>query len=557
MPNDAQDIPQPTLALPRSQSGCAPHPDRNDTDIVALGIALTAIILLISIGSVVVPATVAFLSGQGPRPDHLLTVAFLLNTALVLLGWQRYRKLTEEIAAGRRAEERARLMAETDPLTGLLNRRSLGPAADRLFADASAQGLAVAFVMLDLDNFKQVNDGNGHAAGDALLIQAAHRIGSVLPEGALLARIGGDEFACVLSYAPDRPRAVDALVDRLIDTVCQPVRFSGTEIEATISAGIASHLPGASNDPRAVLHQADIAMYHAKKRGRNRHCWFDPAMEQELRLRSEVETGIRCGLASGEFAPCYQKEIDLRTGRLTGYEMLPRWQRVGEAEISPELFIPIAEETGLIDSLFENLLRQALNDARDWPVGVNLAVNVSPHHLRNPWFAQKLLKLLVEANYPPHRLEIELSESALSENISLIRTIMTSLQNQGVRITFDNFGTGQSSLSRLRLLPFDRLKIGRDLIASMERSEESAAIVRSVVSLGEGLGLPITVEGVESPAVLAELCRLGNYRGQGMLYGAPQTAAELLDELQAKDMVKAAEASLGTAHAAPLAARTA
>ncbi len=523
MPKGAQDNPQSALALQRLQPRCDQHQGCKESDVIARGIAVAAIIMLLGIGSTVIPSAVQAMLGKGPGPDRLLTIALLLNIVIVMLGSRRYRELTNEVALRRRAEEQAWLLAETDALTGLLNRRSLGPAANRLFAEAAAKGQAVALIMLDLDKFKQVNDLNGHAAGDTLLVEAASRLAELLPAGALLARIGGDEFACAVSYSPERPDQIDRLVERLIGAVARPVHFAGAEIETTISAGIAAHLPESSEDAPALLHNADIAMYHAKKRGRNRHCWFDPAMEQALRLRRELESRVRHGIAHDEFVPFYQKQVDLRTGQLTGFEMLARWEAAGLPRIGPNVFIPIAEEIGLIEALSESLIRKALIDARDWDPRLSLSINVSACQLRNPWFAQKLLKLMVTTNFPPSRLEIEITERALQENLALVGTTITSLKNQGVRIILDDFGTGQSALSRLRALPFDRIKIDRSLIATLNHCAESAAIVRSIVSLGEGLGLPITAEGIETEDALEQLCQFGDFRGQGYLYGQPQS----------------------------------
>lgn len=519
------------LPAQRQLPGAEGKSEPRGTDFVTRGIALSAIIMLVWIAGGVIPPTIAELSGRGPGPDHMLVSALLLNIALVLLGWRRYRELTEELADRCRAEEKARLLAETDALTGLLNRRSFSPAADRLFAHAAENGLAVAIVMLDLDNFKQVNDTNGHAAGDTLLIEAAQRLAAILPTGSLLARIGGDEFACAVCYSPARPGEVDLMVERMSDMVARPVRFAGFELETTISVGVAGHQPGSCEDALAVLHNADIAMYHAKKRGRNRHCWFDPAMEQELLYRNRLEAALRRGIANDEFVPFYQKQIDLKTGLAAGFEMLARWESREFGELGPDVFIPLAEESGLIEALGEQVIRKALVDASAWDSHLTLAVNISSCQLRDPWCAQKLLKLLIEANFPPSRLEIEVTESALTDKLGNVRTTIASLKNQGIQITLDDYGTGQSSLSQLRTLPFDRVKIDRSLISTVEANNESAAIVTSIVSLGEGLGLPITAEGIETPDMLAKIASLGIGRGQGYLFGAPQTASEVRSSL--------------------------
>lgn len=524
-------MPRNLPAMDRLGRAKEPPLGRTGKDVVALGIAFAAILMFVGTGGSVMPSIVRAMAGDGGPPDKLLINALLLNIALVIFGWRRYRELTGEVAERRRAEAHARILAETDALTGCLNRRSIGHAADQLIAEAEARGDAVAVIMLDLDKFKQVNDVNSHAAGDALLVEAARRLFENLPEGALLARIGGDEFASVLSFPAGRTDQVDSLAEALIAAVAQPVRYLGSEIETTISAGIASRGSGSPEDAQAVLHNADIAMFHAKKSGRNRHCWFDPAMESELRFRSELEAGLRRGIGDDEFIPFYQKQVNLETGELVGFEMLARWQSPSLGQVSPEIFVPVAEEIGLISAISEQLIAKALRDARNWDPRLTLSVNISPLQLRDPWFAQKLLKLLVEANFPANRLEIEVTESCLHENVGLVRSMITSLQNQGVQVSLDDFGTGYSSLAQLRSLPFNRIKIDRSFVTSLNDSPESVTIIQSIISLGEGLGLPITAEGIESEAVLEKLRGLGKFSGQGYLYGYPESAKDTEAEL--------------------------
>ncbi len=503
-----------------------------ERDIIALGIAVAAIIMFVGTGGTVLPRVVRVLAGNGLPPDLLLTNALLLNVALVIFGWRRYRELTEEVRERRNAEEQARVLAETDPLTGCLNRRSIAPATDALIADARKQGRAVAFIMLDLDKFKQINDIHSHAAGDAVLCEAARRICATLPESSLVARIGGDEFACVVPFDPTVPDVIDRLVTRLIHCVARPFDHAGIALETTISAGLSSTDRGSQQDDSdAFLHMADIAMYHAKSHGRNQYAWFAPAMADDLRFRSELESGIRLGLAQGEFVPFYEKQIDLATGRLTGFEMLARWKSPKLGLVSPDIFIPIAEEIGVISELSEQLIRQALRDAKGWDPQLTLSVNISPLQLRDPWFAQRLLKLLVEGNFPPSRLEIEITESCLHENLSLVRTLVVSLKNQGVCISLDDFGTGYSSLSQLRQLPFDRIKIDRSFVSNLPGNKDSATIIQSIVSLSEGLGMPVTAEGVENEDVLNALREFGSFKVQGFLYGRPASADQISAEL--------------------------
>ncbi len=530
------------MADPRPISGQT-EPEREaplgkaERDLIALGIVVASIILFVGTGGTVLPKIVRMLAGHGGGPDAMLSNALLLNIALLIFGWRRYAELTGEVRERRRAEEQARLLAETDPLTGCLNRRSVATQTDCLIDQARADGQCVAMIMLDLDNFKSVNDLHGHAAGDALLCGAAQRIADLLPEGALLARIGGDEFACVVPFDSEQEDTVDRLAAALIEAVAKPQHHSGIELEATISVGLARSHQGEEIDAQALMHMADIAMYQSKKQGKNRYFWFDPAMESELRFRSELEAGIRRGISLGEFVPYYEKQIDLSSGELVGFEMLARWNSPTLGVVSPEIFIPVAEEIGAIAEMSEALIRQAVRDARHWNPRLTLSVNISPVQLRDPWFAQKLLKLLVEGNFPPSRLEIEITETSLHDNIGLVRSLITSLKNQGVKISLDDFGTGYSSLSQLRSLPFDRIKIDRSFITTLPESKDSATIVRSIIAMGEGLGLPVTAEGVENPKVLEALQQFGPLKAQGFLYGLPGPAHTVYAELEQLDLL--------------------
>ncbi len=512
--------------------------DKARRDVIALAIAAAAIIMFVGTGGSVLSSIVRAMAGHGGGPDRMLSNALLLNIALIIFGWRRYSELVEEIRERRRAERQARELAERDPLTGCLNRRSISPQTDALIAAAAPSGKAVAFLMLDLDSFKQVNDVHGHIAGDTLLRHAAARIRASLPPDALLGRLGGDEFACVVPFDPAHAEQIDALAERLIAEVAVPVEHGDIRIETTTSIGVTRN-DGHDQpfDAQALLHMADIAMYQAKNHGRNRYFWFDPAMETELRFRNELESGIRRGVPQGEFVPYYEKQIDLASGELVGFEMLARWISPKLGLVSPDVFIPAAEDIGMIADLSESVIRQALDDARGWDPRLTLSVNISPVQLRDPWFAQRILKLLVEANFPPHRLDIEITENCLHENITLVRSMISSLKNQGIRVTLDDFGTGYSSLSQLHSLPFDRIKIDRSFITQLPGNPDCATIVRSIASLGEGLGLPITAEGVETEEVLRELEQFGTFNAQGYYFGHPAPARDTHRELARLDLL--------------------
>ncbi|ODT01682.1 MAG: diguanylate cyclase [Erythrobacter sp. SCN 62-14] len=506
-----------------------------ERDVIVLVITLAAIVLFVVSGGLAVPQAVSEFFFAGHKADNVLLSALLLNIALIIFGWRRYRELRAEIEQRTRAEEQARLLAELDPLTGCLNRRSMAPATEKVRAAAHARGQAVAYCLIDVDHFKQINDVYGHVAGDNALVELCRRFHKVLPEEARLARLGGDEFAIVMPYDRDRPERVDDLVIRLFEQASIPFDLDRVTIEATICVGVTSDdptEPGEEISAETLMHRADMAMYEAKKQGRNRYFWFEPSMESELRFRNELEIGIRRGLQNGEFEPFYEQQIDLESGDLVGFEMLARWRSPQLGMVSPETFIPVAEEIGLINELSEQLMKQALVDAREWDDSLSLSVNISPVQLRDPWFAQKLLKQMVAAKFPPYRLEIEITESCLHENVGMVRSMITSLRNQGVKVSLDDFGTGYSSFEQLRTLPFDRLKIDRSFIAELRQSEGRSRIVDAIVSLGRGLNLPITAEGVEDETILAALKDMGGLKAQGYIYGKPETADQVRQRLR-------------------------
>jgi diguanylate cyclase (GGDEF)-like protein len=435
-------------------------------------------------------------------------------------------------------------MAQYDALTGFLNRRGLDEAAPALIANCTERREALAVLVADLDSFKQVNDLYGHSAGDQVLQQCARRIAGVLPPRALAARSGGDEFVCLVPFNPGQTGFVDEFAASLIGAIASPSPNDETGLleVVTVSIGIAHNEASFGNDDAPatfaqMLNAADVAMYHAKRHGRNRHFWHDPAMEAELKIRRELEAGIRCGIVAGEFVPYYEQQIDLATGKLTGFEMLARWNSPTYGVVGPQVFIPIAEEIGLIDVLSQKLIAQALQDAKAWDPALTLSVNISPIQLRDEWFAQKLIKQLVEANFPPQRLEVEITESCLHENVGAVRALLASLKNQGIKISLDDFGTGYSSLGQLSELPIDCIKIDRCFITNLSVNADNATIVEMITSLGKGLGLPIVAEGIETQDVLDKLQGYGDFRGQGYLYGQPEPACATNERLAALNLL--------------------
>ncbi|MEO0871356.1 MAG: EAL domain-containing protein [Pseudomonadota bacterium] len=517
---------------------------------MALGIAVAAILLFVATGGSVVPEVVrSIITGTG-APNHFLVNALLLNIALIIFGWRRYRQLRDEIAARESAERYARELSATDPLTGCLNRRSIAEATAEISRRAQTRGEALAFVMIDLDNFKQINDMHGHTAGDSVLIEVAKRVTSTIPDDARLARLGGDEFAFVMTFDPATPERVEDRVIRIYEKMASPIETEEGVFNVAFSIGMASETGNeddgtSSRDGSTLMQRADIAMYHAKKQGKNRFFWFERSMESELRFRNELETSIRLGLENGEFVPYYEQQIDIETSQIVGFEMLARWRSPQLGLVSPEIFIPIAEDMGVISQLSEQLMDRAFVDAREWAEHITLSINISPVQLRDPWFAQKLLKRLIHAGFPPHRLEIEITESCLHENLAMVRSMITSLRNQGVRVSLDDFGTGYSSLEQLRSLPFDRLKIDRSFVSELATPDGGSRIIDAIMSLGRGLDMPITAEGVENENILGALQKMGELKGQGYLYGKPEPADEVRKRLEEVGMLNAAVNTTG------------
>jgi diguanylate cyclase (GGDEF)-like protein len=509
---------------------------RIERDIVALGIAVAAVLMFIGTGSTVLPQIARNWMSGAEGPDNLVVNALLLNIALIIFGMRRYRELATEIEQRRQAEETAQTLAETDPLTGCLNRRSIMPATDTLIVESKGGHEAIAFLMIDLDNFKQINDLNGHKVGDQVLQTTADRMRATLPPDGHIARLGGDEFACVVAFDRRAPDKIDQLAALLIAAVAKPQIIDSISIEVTMSVGIATSVTlelknSEEPDAEVLMHRSDIAMYHAKGHGKNRYFWFEASMENELRFRNELETGIRRGVGAGEFVPFYEQQVDVSTGDLVGFEMLARWHSPDLGLVNPAIFIPVAEEIGVIAELSEQLIAQAFTDAKEWDPKLTLSVNISPVQLRDPWFSQKLLKLLIKHNFPASRLEIEITESCIHENVGVVRSMITSLKNQGVKISLDDFGTGYASLAQLRSLPFDRLKIDRSFVGELNDEAASEKIVNAIISLGEGLEMPITAEGIEDARILEALRGKGSMKGQGYHYGRPESSADVRTRL--------------------------
>ncbi len=509
--------------------------------IILIGVTVS---LFVYLGGSVGAQLVRQYAGSAPATDQAMVSALLLNIALILLIWRRTTSLSSEVDVYRQAEVRAQHLAITDPLTNLFNRRAIKEKTAELSARSSRRGKSVAFMMLDLDGFKKVNDLYGHDCGDHLLREVADRLRDTVPPSSVIARLGGDEFGICMVFEPEYPETVDRVAEDLIEALARPVTIGEIDHSVTASIGIAR--PELDCDSIDVLiRRSDIALYAAKKNGRNGFCWFENGMEVELRTRNSLEADIRAAIPNGEFVPFFEQQIDLATGELSGFEMLARWVSPVRGLIPPDEFISVAEDTGMIGELSLAIIRKAMMEAKHWDPKLSISVNISPVQLKDPWLAQKIVKLLVETGFPANRLEIEITESSLFKNLSLAQSIVGSLKNQGIRIALDDFGTGYSSLAHLRALPFDRIKIDRSFVSTMTTNSESAAIVSAIAGLGASLSVPITAEGIEDEALVAKLVEIGCSKGQGWYYGQPLSIDQVSALLAEKGLlVKRSEANI-------------
>ncbi len=469
---------------------------------------LAALFLFVALGSQVIPSA---LFADQMTDTSGLQVALLLNIAIIIFGWRRSKDLKDALEAHEHAERAAHDAAYSDFTTGLANRRQLM----RVLDDALESRAAATVALLDLDDFKKVNDLHGHVAGDELLAAIAGILTDIAPEGSCCARTGGDEFAILLPFA-DKARA-EAVATAIVERLGVPIRVDTGEVRATASIGLAEL--GRKMTPVDVLRRSDVAMYAAKRDGRNRFAWFDSQLEHDLKDRAELEAAIRSGIERGEFVPYFQPLISLLTGQLVGFEVLARWNSPKHGLLEPKQFISLAEENGTIGPLSLSVMEQALTEARDWPQDIKLAVNVSPTQFRDPELAHRIAQILTRTGFPAKRVELEITEGSLFEDPTMVATTVASLKNLGMTISLDDFGTGYASLAQLKTLPFDRIKIDQTFINALGDDQKSAAIVGTIAALGQTLSVPVTAEGVETEGVRGKLSGLGCSEAQGWLFG--------------------------------------
>jgi len=462
-----------------------------------------------------------------PGREVVLSVAPFIAIALagfaLLVGLvMRYMRRTAEALAD--GEAQLRHLAMHDPVCGLPNRIYFGERLETVISEVRAGGPSAAVFYIDLDHFKDVNDTLGHPIGDELILNVTQRLSRILRGNDLVARLGGDEFAIITTCASDS-YSLQAIAGRIIAAVCAPYLINGHNIIIGASIGIAV-IDRRSRDSADILRYADMALYRAKNEGRNRACIYDAAMDADLSNRKLLEGDLHQAIQNDGLRSAYQPMVNASGDKVIGVEALARWTHPKLGEIPPSEFIPIAEHSGLIIELGEWMLRRACLDGRDWP-GLTVAVNVSPLQFRRSDFVDVVERILKETNFDASRLELELTESTLLGNLETAELSMLRLKAIGVRFALDDFGTGYSSLLYLRRFPFDKLKIDSSFVRAIEKAPDAAAIVHAVVSLGRGLGMKVTAEGVETPEQHLFLRAAGVHSMQGYRFGRPGPASDI------------------------------
>lgn len=431
-----------------------------------------------------------------------------------------------DITERKRAEARITYLAEHHDLTGLANRQIMRRRGDELLSQARHQSRSVVALCLDIDDFRSVNETYGHGFGDKVLRCVALRLQSSLRAESLVSRIGADQFA-IMDSGIERGEDAAAMVRRLLSAVSQPYLVDGQSVTIGACVGIAIG-PQDGINCDALLKSADLALIGAKGEGRGSFAFFEAGMEALSQARRRLEADLRTAMEANALEPHYQPLIDIATGDVSGYETLVRWRHPERGIVPPSDFIPVAEEVGLIGSLGTTILHRACVDAASWPIAARVAVNLSPLQFRTGNLLATVMSALKSSGLPPSRLELEITETLLLDRNEQVSATLHALRALGVRICMDDFGTGYSSLSYLRSFPFDKIKIDRSFVRDLDANRDALAIVRAIISLGNGLGVTVTAEGVETEAELACLRAEGCHEVQGFLFAKARPNGEIV-----------------------------
>lgn len=435
------------------------------------------------------------------------------------------RGVIEDITAQKNAEAKVNYMAHFDGLTDLPNRRLFTETLNRTIHRAKFDD-DVALIFFDLDHFKAINDTLGHPIGDRLLQMISRRLETLSRPGDLLARIGGDEFALLLTG--ERAKGAKDVADEIVEQIGLPFLVDDHNVVSGVSVGVAAWHSD-MDDANQLLKYADLALYSAKGDGRNRVACFEEGMDVAAQARRNLELDLRASLGRDEMRLHYQPLVDLKTQTKIGYEALLRWKHPEHGVVMPDDFIAVAEETGMIVQLGEWVIRKALDDAATWDDKLSVAINLSPTQMRSASLVSTIVNALAHSGVDPNRLELEITESILMQDSEANIRTLHMLRDLGIRISLDDFGTGYSSLNYLRSFPFDKIKIDRCFVSEVDTREDCRAIIRSVISLAQNLGMTTTAEGVEREDQVEELRMEGCDQVQGFLYGKAEALEECTD----------------------------
>ncbi|ULR44595.1 EAL domain-containing protein [Rhizobium sp. K102] len=483
------------------------------------------------------PGNIAYAQVR-PMVIEALGLVGLFFVVLLAIGWLAGRRLKAE-------ENRAREEALRDRLSGLSNREGLGLAVDRFVVEARQSKRNVLLLYLDLDGFKEVNDSYGHGTGDQLIRAVAAGLKVLIPQGAVLARIGGDEFAIAFLSDGENAAALQ-LSEQILDFLVDPLEIGRRVVVVGASIGIAMS-PAGAIDREELVRRSDLAMYKAKEAGRARMTLYDPSMDADREQRNALELDLRIAIESGDLTLAYQPLVDATTHALSGVEALVRWNRPGHGPVSPEIFIPIAETSGLIESLGLFVLRKACETAKQWPE-LNVSVNVSPGQFRNPAFTDYVRYVLKQTEIEASRITLEITEGYMIQNPQRTRQSIERLKGLGVKVALDDFGSGFSSIGYLRQFGFDRIKIDRSLVMGVNEDKRQREMLQATVALARSLDIPVTAEGIETEGQAVAMRLFGCDCLQGYLFGKPMVAeriTDMLNELRAAE--PSAQRRLGAA----------
>jgi diguanylate cyclase (GGDEF)-like protein len=434
------------------------------------------------------------------------------------------------LGASQRGREPAADQAFTDPLTGLGNMRRFYDKVDRLIAERADDPAPFTVGIIDLDGFKPINDLFGHQAGDEILIQVAMRLRAAMEGQSAVTRVGADEFAFLLPLVFSEEAATEK-AKMLIEILSAPYDLG--ERMARLSASVGCSLFYSGDETTEILvHKAETALYQAKRTGRGRVVVFTREMEEAAKRVTRIEQALRRAVAAGEVEPHFQPIVDLHDRRVIGFETLARWTDQDLGSVPPSIFIPIAEERGIIGPLSQLVLRKAAEAARNWPRDLFLSFNLSPSQLVDQNTGLHILAILDRTGFDPRRLEIEITETGLMSDPVSAEKIVNDLRGVGIRVSLDDFGTGQSSLGRLRDFRFDKLKIDRAFVSSILEDRPSEHIIRAILAMCDGLGMEVVAEGIEEEAQAERLIQFGCGGGQGYLFGKPANADATLGYLR-------------------------